>query len=179
MKVAIRLELLYVIIARRSQVYFPALPGQRGKGAKSLDRRFVPMARSKPLNPATVLIVENEALVRLEIAHVVAQAGLRALEANDADEAIALLDAHPDIVLMVTDINMPGSMDGLRLAHHVRDRWPPVKIIVASGRLETELSELPANCVFIPKPYAQETLWRALAQMLMVNREGHTSHSAA
>ena len=124
------------------------------------------MAQSRPIGPATVLIVENEALVRLELAHALSQAGLRVLEASDADEAIAMLYSHPQIELMVTDIMMPGSMDGIRLAHHVRDRWPPVKIIVTSGRLETELSELPADSVFIPKPFQHESLGQAVEQLI-------------
>jgi CheY-like chemotaxis protein len=88
------------------------------------------------------------------------------LEARDADEAIAILDGHPEIRVMVTDIRMPGSMDGIRLAHHVRDRWPPVKIIVASGMLETRRCELPANSVFISKPFEQEALWLAATELL-------------
>lgn len=111
------------------------------------------MGRPDHLKPATVLIVENEALVRLELVHSLSQTGLLVLEASDADEAIALLDAHPEIELMVTDIRMPGSIDGIRLAHHVRDRWPPLKIIVVSGSLETEQSELPTNSFFIAKPF--------------------------
>ena len=70
---------------------------------------------------------------------------------------------------MVTDVRMPGSMDGIRLAHHVRDRWPPVRIIVASGRLETELSELPTGCDFIPKPFSHEAIDAAVRRMTEVS----------
>ena len=94
------------------------------------------MARSHRLMPTTVLVVENEALVRLEVADRLARLGLLVLVASDADEAIVLLDAHPEIDVLFTDIRMPGSMDGVRLAHHVRNRWPPVRIIVASGMID-------------------------------------------
>ena len=124
------------------------------------------MARSHHLMPTTVLVVENEALVRLEVADRLAQLGLIVLAASDADEAITLLDTHPEIEVLFTDIRMPGSMDGIRLAHHVRDRWPPVRIIVASGMIETELSQLPAGSIFLAKPYGPETLAGALAHLM-------------
>ena len=124
------------------------------------------MAQSTPLQLTTVLIVENEALVRLELAHRLGDMGLVVLVASDADEAIALLDTHPEIELLLTDIRMPGSMDGIRLAHHVRERWPPVKIVVTSGLIGTELSELPHGSVFLPKPYSPDTLTQALAHVM-------------
>jgi CheY-like chemotaxis protein len=124
------------------------------------------MAQSARLTPATILVVENEAIVRLELVDRLAEMGFVVLVAGDADEAIALLDTHPEIEVMFTDIKMPGSMDGLRLAHHVRGRWPPVRIIVASGRTGTELSELPRDSLFLAKPYAPETLAGALAQVM-------------
>ena len=124
------------------------------------------MAQSARLSPPTVLIVENEALVRLELGHRLVEMGMTVLTASDADEAIALLDTHPEIEILLTDITMPGSMDGIRLAHHVRERWPPVKIIVTSGMVETELSDLPRDSVFLPKPYGPDTLTEALAHVM-------------
>ena len=127
--------------------------------------RYATMARSARPKPATILIVENEAIVRLELAVSLADLGFIVLEAEDADCAIALLETHRDISILVTDIMMPGSMDGVRLAHHVRGRWPPVKIVVLSGLIDTPLSELPADSVFVPKPYDVRELCPALAQM--------------
>ena len=124
------------------------------------------MARPNPKDSATILIVENEGLVRRELVYGFREMGLLVLEAQDADEAIALLNEHPEVRLMVTDIRMSGSMDGVRLAHHVRKRWPPVKIIVASGWPETQPRDLPARSVLIAKPYEQETLWLAAAELL-------------
>jgi CheY-like chemotaxis protein len=112
--------------------------------------------------PATVLIVENEAIVRLELKAQLLDMGLIVLTAADADEAIVLLDAHAEIRLLLTDIRMPGPMDGLRLAHHVRRRWPPVRIIVISGLIDTKLSQLPADSIFLSKPYRPEGLSDAL-----------------
>lgn len=106
----------------------------------------------------TVLIVESEAIVRLELAAQLKDIGLVVLEAADADEALGLFDAHAEIRLLFTDIRMPGSMDGLRLAHRVRDRWPPIRVIVVSGELDTRPWQLPDNSVFLAKPYRPEWL---------------------
>jgi CheY-like chemotaxis protein len=135
-------------------------------GAKATAARYPSMAQSARLKAATILVVENEAIVRSEVADRLSRQGLVVLTASDADEAIALLDTHPEIEVLFTDIRMPGSMDGIRLAHHVRHRWPPVKIIVASGRIETLLEELPPGSVFLAKPYAPETLAGALAHIM-------------
>jgi CheY-like chemotaxis protein len=122
------------------------------------------MAQFQRLKPATVLVVEDDAIVQLELVDWLAELGLAVLTADNADEAIALLDSHPQIELLLTDVRMPGSMDGIRLAHHVAERWPPVKIIVLSGVFETSLDELPGGSMFVPKPYLLEALWRALSQ---------------
>lgn len=72
--------------------------------------------------------------------------GLTVLTANDADEAIQILDSHPEIELLLTETRIPGGcMDGVQLAHHVRARWPPLTIIVMSGLTDTELSDLPLD----------------------------------
>jgi len=81
-----------------------------------------------------VLIVEDEILVRLTAVFLLEEAGFATLEAGSADEAIKLLEARKDIQVVFTDINMPGSMDGLRLAHSIRHRWPPVQLVLTSGR---------------------------------------------
>ena len=85
-------------------------------------------------NSPCIVVVEDEALLLFSIADDLRDAGFSVLEASNADEAIALLESHPEIRLLFTDIDMPGSMDGLKLSAAVRDRWPPVKIIVTSGK---------------------------------------------
>ena len=124
------------------------------------------MAQFAPLKPTTILIVEDQAIVRLEFAEWLTEMGLLVLASKDADEAIEILDTHPEIAILLTDIRMPGSMDGLRLAHHVRGRWPPVKIIIVSGFLDTPQSALPMRSLFVPKPVERAWLWQALAHMI-------------
>ncbi|MGC1780207.1 MAG: response regulator [Xanthobacteraceae bacterium] len=106
-----------------------------------------------PSRPAAVLIVEDEPLVRFCTVQTVQDAGFEAIEAANADEAIAILESRRDIRVVFTDIHMPGSMDGLKLAHAVRNRWPPIKIIVTSGRDRIGPHELPDGGRFFAKPY--------------------------
>jgi CheY-like chemotaxis protein len=102
--------------------------------------------------PAVVLIVEDEMLLRMRAVDMVEDAGYIPLEAVDADEAVAILESRSDIALMFTDIQMPGSMDGLKLAHAVHERWPPIKIILVSGQLSPASVEIPADSRFFGKP---------------------------
>lgn len=102
-------------------------------------------------NGITVLVVEDETLLRMNIALSLEQEGFRVYEAENADQAIAVLEAHAEIGLMFTDIDMPGSMDGLKLATAVRNRWPPIKIIVTSGHREMSDRVLPVEGRFFGK----------------------------
>ena len=121
------------------------------------------MTQSKTL-PA-VLIVEDEALVRMDAADMIRDAGFRTYEASSADEAILLMDQHAHIGILFTDIDMPGSMDGLKLAAYVRDRWPPVVIIVASGAVGIDATTLPEGSMFFPKPYPTSLISQSLRQI--------------
>lgn len=114
----------------------------------------------------TILIVEDEALVRLAAVGIAIEAGYEALEASNADQAIEILESREDIRLVFTDIDMPGTMDGLKLARYVRERWPPIKIIVASGKAVVEQSQLPSGSRFFPKPYRDDTLLEVLSDLL-------------
>ena len=98
----------------------------------------------------TVLIVEDEAIVRDLVAEELDDAGFTVVIAVNADHAISILENRLDIHLVFTDIDMPGSMDGLKLAAAVRDRWPPIHIIITTGKARP--LEIPANALFIPKP---------------------------
>ncbi|MEO7223462.1 MAG: response regulator, partial [Devosia sp.] len=82
-----------------------------------------------------VLVVEDHALIRQAALDIVEEAGFEALEAQGADEAIKMLESRADIRLVFTDVEMPGTMDGVKLVHYIRERWPPVQLIVASGKL--------------------------------------------
>ena len=121
-----------------------------------------PSACKRPV----VLIVEDEFLVRMGTRAAVETAGFDVLEAGDADEAIALLAARNDIHLVFTDVHMPGSMDGLKLAHFVRDRWPPVKIVATSGRARIAESDLPEGGRFVPKPYSAAEITATLRELI-------------
>jgi CheY-like chemotaxis protein len=118
----------------------------------------------KPL-PA-VLIVEDEPLIRMEAASLIGEAGYKVYEAGNADEAIRILELQDEIRLIFTDVHMPGSMDGLKLAHYVRGRWPPVKIIVTSGKVRLPGEELPAGAVFVGKPYHPEQITHKVREMM-------------
>ena len=113
-----------------------------------------------------VLVVEDDPLLRMHAVEVVEEAGFVALQSSNADEAIILLESRPDISLLFTDINMPGSMDGMKLAHAVRDRWPPIKILVVSGEVRPHEDELPSNCCFVRKPYRSEAVVEELRSMV-------------
>lgn len=90
----------------------------------------------------------------------------KALEAADADEAIRALESRDDIDLVFTDVQMPGTMDGIKLSHYIRDRWPPVKLIVASGNAIVEESNPPLGSRFFSKPYDDGLIVDALASLL-------------
>jgi two-component system, response regulator PdtaR len=124
------------------------------------------MAGSPSRSLSVVLIVEDEPLLRMLAVEVVEEAGFVALEAADADEAVALLESRSDIALVFTDINMPGSMDALKLAHAVRDRWPPVKILVVSGQIRPQQADLPSNSCFIGKPYRAAAMVKELRSLV-------------
>jgi len=113
-----------------------------------------------------VLVVEDEPLLRMLAVAVLEEAGFLAIEARDADEAAVLLESRADIALLFTDIDMPGSMDGLKLAHAVRIRWPPIKILVVSGKQRLQSSDLPSNSRFLRKPYQASALVEELRSMV-------------
>jgi CheY-like chemotaxis protein len=100
-----------------------------------------------------VLVVEDDPILLMEAMELVEDAGLTAYGARHAEAAIRLLEKHLDIRILFSDVEMPGSMDGLKLARAVRDRWPPVTIIMTSGRAKVTADDMPENGVFFAKPY--------------------------
>ncbi|WP_373504658.1 response regulator [Aestuariivirga sp.] len=115
---------------------------------------------------STILVVEDESLIRMSAVDLTISAGFRAVEAKNADEAIGILEARHDIHLVFTDVDMPGSMDGLKLCHHIRDRWPPVKLLVASGKTVVAESQLPDGAMFFSKPYSNTSIVEAMTRLL-------------
>ncbi len=100
-----------------------------------------------------VLVVEDEPLLMMNAVDMIATMGFEIVEARNADEAIAVLESRSDVHLVFTDIHMPGTMNGLNLAHFVRKRWPPVKIIATSGKARLAEDDLPSGGMFLSKPY--------------------------
>jgi len=109
-----------------------------------------------------ILIVEDEALIRMGAVRIIEDADFEVIEAANADEAIKILEARSDVRVVFTDIHMPGSMNGLKLAHYVRNRWPPIKIIVTSGVERPTDDALPDGVRFFSKPYDPSQIRGAL-----------------
>src|ERR1700688_5303351 len=112
----------------------------------------VMMILDRPVTPAVVLVVEDEMLLRMRAVDMVEDAGFTPIEAVNADDALAILESRSDIKLLFTDIQMPGSMDGLKLAYAVHQRWPLIKIILVSGQLKLTDDDKPADSRFFGKP---------------------------
>ena len=113
-------------------------------------------------NRPVVLAVEDEPFILMLAVDMIRDAGFEPLWASNADDAVRILESRNDIRIVFTDINMPGSMDGIKLAHAVRGRWPPIKIIVTSGFSGGDLKLLPEGSQFIPKPYDARQISDAL-----------------
>ena len=116
--------------------------------------------------PKEVLVVEDEPLVRMVAADALADGGIMAWEAGDAGEALEVLERRPAIGVVFTDVNMPGEMDGLGLAHEVSLARPDVKIIVTSGASLVSDKDLPRDGTFLPKPYPTDRLVSIVARKL-------------
>ena len=119
------------------------------------------MPKVKPV----VLVVEDEFLLRMDSVEILEDEGFEVIPAANADESIAILSARSDIRLVFTDIQMPGSMDGLKLARFVRNRWPPIKIVATSGHVPAGADDLPTGSVFLPKPYSGAELVSTLRDL--------------
>jgi len=113
-------------------------------------------------SPICVLVVEDEVFSRLHAVDLVEDAGYTAIEASNSDEPIATLEARKDIRIVLTDIDMPGSMDGLKLAHAIRKRWPPIELILTSGHFHLTDDDMPERGRFFPKPYPDQEIVSAL-----------------
>ena len=116
--------------------------------------------------PAVVLVVEDEMLLRMRAVDMVEDAGFTSVEAVDADEAVAILESRSDIALMFSDIQMPGTMDGLTLAHIVHKRWPPIRIILVSGQLKLETFDMPPGSRFFEKPLEAKVMMAQMRNMI-------------
>jgi CheY-like chemotaxis protein len=126
----------------------------------------IEMANASADRPV-VLIVEDDPLQMMVTEDLVEEAGFDSVVAANADQAIAILERRNDIRIVLTDVNMPGSMDGLRLAAVVRDRWPPVELVVVSGAVLAEHVQLPERSLFFSKPYPPDQMVSTLRKLAL------------
>lgn len=116
--------------------------------------------------PREVLVVEDHPIVRMVAADALADRGIIAWEATDAEDALLVLEEHPRIGLVFTDVNLPGQHDGLRLAHEVSARRPDVSLVITSGARAIPGEQLPEHAAFLSKPYCAERLVNLVAEKL-------------
>ena len=109
-----------------------------------------------------ILVAEDEPLIRVGMAVVIEDAGYKVVEAGNTDDALHAIETEGDVALLLTDVDMPGSMDGVGLAHVVRSRWPQIKLIVISGKVGVKPGELPEGARFLSKPYQDPKLLETL-----------------
>lgn len=114
----------------------------------------------------TIIVVDDEALIRMHGASMLEDAGYSVVEAANADEAIAILEGTTDVRLLFSDVDMPGSMNGVALAEVVHARWPNVRLLLTSGHHHIANAQLPDDGRFIPKPYSQKAVVREVASLL-------------
>jgi CheY-like chemotaxis protein len=113
-----------------------------------------------------MLVVKDEFLLRMDAVDMIAGVGFEVVEAANADQAIEILETRRDITAVFTDIQMSGSMDGLKLARAVRGRWPPIKIVATSGLVGMRETDLPEGGRFLPKPYSQLQVTSVLRELI-------------
>lgn len=127
----------------------------------------------------TLLVVEDEYLILDFVCAEMEDAGISAVGATTAEEALRILQSKQDITGIVTDINMPGSMDGLALAALVKERWPQIGIVITSGRRAPPAHEMPAGSQFVPKPFIPRQIVDAMERIMWRNgmRTSMAAHS--
>jgi CheY-like chemotaxis protein len=114
---------------------------------------------------AVILVVEDDVLIRMDAAQMISGDEFDVIEAANADEALAILETRLDVTVVFTDIQMPGSMDGFKLAAAIRDRWPPIKIITTSGRVTIDRDDLPHGGRFLQKPYSSAQILKTIREL--------------
>ncbi len=124
------------------------------------------------LKKPVILVVEDHPLIRLSALDIVNTAGFAGIGAENADDAIRILEARADIRLVFTDVEMPGTMDGVKLAHYIRNRWPPVHLVIVSGKSVLAESQLPVGSRFLSKPYSDSAIAAELHRLLGISTDG-------
>jgi two-component sensor histidine kinase len=145
--------------------FLSAIPPRLIRALPSNERVRPSMSKDSSAVP-NVLVVEDEMILRMRAVDIVQDAGFNPVEAVNADQAMSILEGRSDISLLLTDIQMPGSIDGLKLAHAVHDRWPSIKIILVSGQVKLTDAERPADSRFFGKPLGVEQMITELQTMV-------------
>jgi CheY-like chemotaxis protein len=114
----------------------------------------------------TVLVVEDESIVRLCTVGMLEDAQFEVLGASNAEQALEILETHSDINVVFTDVNMPGKMDGFGLALEVEARWPAIHLVLTSGKVGFGRGSIPGHGRFVPKPYSPETIARVVTEVM-------------
>ena len=125
-----------------------------------------------------ILVVEDEAVIRMGAVQMLEEAGFAVVEASNAHDAVEILENRNDVRAIFTDVNMPGTLDGLRLARKVRDRWPPIHLIVTSGLVSPSDDDLPPGGRFIRKPYDPEHVIDTIRELLRQTPPSHPLEQA-
>ena len=121
------------------------------------------------MEKTVILVVEDEAIIRMGTVQMLEDAGFAVLEACNADVALKILESRINVNVVLTDIQMPGSLSGLELAHIIRDRWPLIHLVVTSGQKAPTQDEFPKMGRFIRKPYAPKDVLKSLEELLGPN----------
>lgn len=119
-----------------------------------------------PVSPATVLVVEDELLIRMDVVDQLQTEGFQTLEAGTGEAALHAMEATKHIDIVFTDVDMPGNVNGIVLAHEVKARWPSVGIIVTSGQAAISADALPCGASFFPKPYEMKGIFATIQELL-------------
>jgi CheY-like chemotaxis protein len=115
--------------------------------------------------PPVVLVVEDEALVRMLAVDVLEEAGFEVIEAPSADYAVLVLDKRDDIRVVFTDVDMPGRLNGFQLARHIQDHHHRVRVIIGSGKCRPGPGDIAPGTRFLQKPYPLEVLVREVRRL--------------
>jgi DNA-binding NtrC family response regulator len=115
---------------------------------------------------SVVLVIDDDPVIRMFVCEILNERGFEVLAASSADEGLGILQNRPDVRAVLTDIVMPGTLDGLGLVSEIRRRWPRLGVIIASGRMPAIAAANATETVFLEKPFDEAGLAAALSQAL-------------
>ena len=124
------------------------------------------MSQTRPDQRPVVILAEEDAVQRMDVTDHLDQAGFKVFAAADADEALAMLQARPDVQAFVTDAHLPGQIDGFKLARVARERWPGMAVVLVSGHSDASSGPVPDGAEFVSKPNLLEDLAPTLRRQI-------------